>query len=357
MRSPLGSTLVATFLAVLLLPLAPLRAPEVARIDGTLNGMPINSQGSTVLMDKPYFSMTLDMNACAGFLLLNGELLYGAAMMPIKFDTPVNHLIRKGDNELRMILAPVNEQGQMGDFAKTMRCSMTLKVRPSGTSLDDNVTVTALSFTAKDPTGIEGNTPEGKLDSKKGFVPAKNGDVKIGKVNKEPFQIGTIVTRTIALPAIGLPEWKFFKSDDITSLSAPDIDGQMDDQTRENLKKEILPIYRKIWSALEARDLKAVLPLYEERNKEIDAAFFKKPGETGQRLAKELQEKASDTTIKLFPITEDNVVVRVSDNNKLVKLTQNNDKALICFTDPVNHVGYYYDLILRKSGNKWIITR
>ena len=223
MKPPTVTTAVVAFSAFVLLALAPYRPCDLTRADKNRNGIHINSQGSDVLMEKPYFSMTLDMNACAGYLLLNGELLYGAAMMPIKFDVPVNHLIKKGDNELRFILAPMDEEGNMGTFPQTMRCSMTLRVRPSGTSLADNVTVASLSFAAKDSTGIEGSSPEGRLDSKKGFKPAKNGDVKVGKVKKEPFQIGTMVTRIITLPDIGLPEWKFFKSDDITSIGCFDI--------------------------------------------------------------------------------------------------------------------------------------
>jgi hypothetical protein len=317
-----------------------------------------NLEGSTLLMEKPYFSITIESNLAVGYLFLNGQLLYAAEMMPLKFDLPVNHWIRKGDNELRMMLAPIDEQGKMGKFPSSMKCTLTLKIRPSGSRLSDNVTIAALSFVAKDPSGIESNTPEGRLDSKKAFTSAKNGDVLIDKVKKVSFQdVGAIVTRIITLPEIGLPEWKFFRSDNITNVSGPDIDGSLDDNTTDKLKKELLPVYRKIWSALEARTVDSVLPLFEERNKETDAAFFKKPGETGRRLAEELNERASDSTIQLYPITENNVILRVSENNKLVRLAQNNEKPLLCFSDTVNHVGYYYDVIFRKSGNKWIITR
>ena len=327
---------------------------NIANVIGAVN----NPEGSTILMDKPYFTITVESNLCVGALFFNGQVLSMAEMMPLKFDVPVNHWIRKGDNELRMMLAPIDEQGKMGKFPSSMKCTLTLRVRPSGSSLSDNVTVATLSFVAKDPSGMESNTPEGWLDSKMAFASAKNGDIHIGKAKRVPFHdVGAVVTRTIALPPIGLPEWKFVESDNITGLSAPDIDGQLDDKTVASLKKELLPIYKKIWSALKANKLKDVLPLFEERNGETDAAFFKKPGETGQKLAEELTKRASDKTIKLYPITDNNIVLHVSENDKLVRLAQNNDKALLCYSDPVNHVGYYYDVILRKSGNNWIITR
>ena len=196
------------------------------------------------------------------------------------------------------------------------------------------------------------------MDSKNGFAPANKGDVLIGKAKKEPFQEGgAIVTRSITLPEVGLPEWKFFTSDNITNLSGVDIEARLDQETSDRLKKELLPIYRKIWSALEARKVEEVLPLFEERNIETDAAFFKKPGETGTMLAKELEESASDPKKKLWPITDDNVIIQLYDNNKLVRLSQNNRKPLLSFDHVTDKVAYHYDVIFRKSGNKWIITR
>ncbi len=311
-----------------------------------------------MLTEKPYFSILLETDLCVGYLLLNGQLLYAAEMAPVKFDLPVNHWIRKGENELMMMLAPVTEEGEFGEFPRNMKCSMTLRVRQSGSDSGKNLTIAVLNFAAKEPTGIAGNTPEGRLDSKKGFAPANKGDVLIGKAKKEPFQdVGAIVTRSLTLPEIGLPEWKFFKSDNITNLSGVDIEGQMGPETSEKLKNELLPLYRKIWSALESRKVEEILPLFEERNKETDAAFFKKPGVTANMLAKELKESASDPKKKLWPITDDNVVIQMYDNNKLVRLSQNNRKPLLAFSHIEDNVGFYYDVIFRKSGSKWIITR
>jgi hypothetical protein len=315
------------------------------------------AQGN-ILTEKPNFSISLESDLCMGYVLLNGQLLYAPEMEPVKLDLPVNHWIRKGENELMMMLAPVDEQGNLGKFARNTRCTMTLRVRQSGSNSGEIFTIAALKFAAKGHTGIEGNTPEGRLDSKKGFARSSKGDVSIGQARKQPFQeVGAIVVRTITLPDIGLPEWKFFKSDNITALSGVDIEGRLDEETSGRLKKELLPIYQKIWSALQAGKVEVVLPLFEERNGEIDAAFFKEPGETGTMLAKELKDRASDSKCKLWPITDDNVIIQLYDNNKLVRLSQNNGKPLLSFDDVTAHVAYHYDVIFRKSGSKWIITR
>lgn len=334
-----------------------------ARAERNSKGAETNLRRNDMLTEKPYFTISLESNLCMGYFLLNGQLLYAAEMAPVKLDLPVNHWIREGDNELLMMLAPVDEQGEFGKFSKNMKCSMTLRVRQLESDSEKNLTIATLKFAAIDPTGIKGSTSEGRLDSKKGFSPADKGDVLIGKVKKEPFQgpegamDGAIVTRSITLPEIGLPEWKFFKSDNITNLSGRDIAGRLDEENSDRLKKELLPIYRKIWSALEARKVEEVLPLFEERNKEMDAAFFRKPGETGDMLAKDLKDSSSDPNKKLWPITDDNVIVTLYDNNKLVRLSQNNDKPLLSFDHVRDKISFSYDVIFRKSGNKWIITR
>jgi len=313
---------------------------------------------SSILTEKPYFSISLESDLCMGYVLLNGQLLYAPEMEAVKLELPVNHWIRKGENELMMMLAPVDEQGDMGKFARNMKCTLTLRVRQSGSRSAENLTIAALKFAAKGKTGIEGNTPEGRLDSKKGFASSKTGDVVISKAKKESFQeIGAIVTRSITLPEIGLPEWKFFTSDNITNLSGVDIEARLDDETSARLKKELLPIYRRIWSALESRTVDEVMPLFQERNEEIDAAFFKKSGETGSALARELKDRISDPKCKLWPITDDNVMIQLYDNNKLVRLSQNNGKPLLSFDHVTDKVAFYYDVIFRKSGDKWIITR
>lgn len=331
---------------------------NAAQAENNPKGARIDPGRNTMLTEKPYFTVSLETNLCVGYLLLNGQLLHAAEMMPLKFDVPVNHWIRKGENELMMMLLPIDEQGNLSKFPRNTKCTMTLRVRQSGSSLEENRAITALTFMAKDPTGIEGNTPEGRLDSKNGFAPADKGDVLIGKAKKKPFQEGAvIVSRTITLPEIGLPEWRFFTSDNITNLSGADIGGRLDEETSDKLKKELLPVYRKIWNALKARKVDDVLPLFEERNQEIDAAFFKKPGDTGAKLAKELKDSASDPKWKLWPITDNNVIIQLYDNNKLARLSQNNGKPLISFDHTTDKMTYDYDILFRKSGNKWIITR
>jgi hypothetical protein len=284
--------------------------------------------------------------------------MHAAEMDPVRYDQPVNHWIKKGENELMLMLMPIDEEGGMGTFPNDARCELTLSVKQSGVSSDGHIVISSLRFGATESGYIGSNTPAGKLDSNNGFVPDKKGDVKIGETQKETFHdVGQIISRSITLPRIGLPAWKFYGSDDITDCSGVDIDGQMDPEAREALKAELLPIYRKIWSALNSGDVDEIIPMYKERSSETDAAFFKSPGDTDSRLIEVLKENVADPEKKLWPITDENTMVKVSDNNKLVALVQNNTKSLLCFDESGAEVAYYYDTIFRKKGKKWIIAR
>ena len=311
-----------------------------------------------MLTEKPYFTLYIDAHLCVGYCLLNGQFMHAAEMDPVRLDLPVNHWIKKGGNELMVMLMPMDEEGNMGEFAQGARCEITLSVRQSGSSAEDNIAISSLKLDASDPAHIGGNTPAERLDSNNGFAPDKKGDVKIGKVKKESFHdVGVIIDRSITLPKIGLPAWKFYGSDDITGLSGVDIEGQLDEETYERLKAELLPIYRKIWDALESGDIDEILPLYEERSSEMDAAFFNEPGDIAKRLAERLKESASSSEQELWPITDDNVMFKVSDNNKLAWLVQNDQNPLLSFNEPALEIAHHYEAIFRKSGSEWILTR
>jgi len=307
-----------------------------------------------MLDKKPYFTLNIDAHMCLAFIQFNGQFIFGAEMMPMKLDMPLNHWIRKGDNQISIALMPVDDEGEMGSFATGSRVEATLNVRQAGGSKEDNVRITSLRFDSTDPDNLP---PAERLGSKKGFKADPKGDVKVGKTRKESYQdIGVVMTRTVTLPKLGLPEWKFFKSDDLTDMSGFDIEGRVGDEKLLELQDELLPIYKGIWDALDKGDVDSILPLYEERSAETDAAFFKEPGETQASVERWLRESVSDPNQKLWPISEDNVMIRLYDNNKLAQLVQNNDNPLLSF-DYTEGGARHYEAIFRKSGKDWILTR
>jgi hypothetical protein len=318
-----------------------------------------NAKGeNNVLLDKPYFTIYLESTNIYAYVMLNRQLLSFETLGKTEVELPVNQWIKSGDNELSVLL--VADDPDNKKYKAQTHVKMTLRVRPSGSDPQQNITLATLEFSgakANTGVGIEGDIHSYRLNSRKDFSVDQQGDILIGDVTSWDFQqIGDVVSRKITLPAIGLPRWAFFDSDNITNVKGDDVSGLMSDDVRSKLVAELLPIYTSIWNALESKNITPILPLFEERNREYDAAFYRKPGTTARMLAEALQESATEPDRKLFPITPSNTQSQLYDNDKLARLMQNSERSLI----GLNYVGggsEGYDIILRKKNGRWIITR
>ncbi len=322
---------------------------------------PVNSIAKgeqNVFLEKPYFTIYLEATNIYGYIEFNRQRISFEKRRPTEVELPVNYLIREGENELLMVLVVDDRKNKK--YKENTHVKMSLRVRPSGSGSDQNVTLATLEFSgalAIAGKGIEGNSSKGRLNSREGFKADPNGDVLIDQVSIADFQgIGDVISRSITLPKIGLPRWAFFDSDDVTSIKGVDLNGILDDNRHDQLIHELLPIYKAIWNAIQSKNVESVLPLFEERNREYDAAFYRQPGTTGNMLARDLQEAANDPNRKLFPITADNIESQISDNDKLVRLKMNDKHPLIAL-NYVDGGSEYYDIYLRKKNGRWIITR
>ena len=210
-------------------------------------------------------------------------------------ELPVNQFVKEGENELMLVAA---QDSKNKKYTENTHVKMTFRVRPAGSDPNRNITLATLEFSgtrANIGKGMEGSSPADRLNSKNNFISDRKGDIAISEVAITDFQgIGDAVSRTVTLPKIGLPRWAFFDSEDITKVKGLDIEGQLDQQAGKKLIDELLPVYKAIWNALNTRNVSSILPLFDERNRELDAAFFRAPGTTAKMLAKDLRDAAAD---------------------------------------------------------------
>jgi hypothetical protein len=318
----------------------------------------IATGGNSVLLEKPYFTIYLESINTRANIGFNRQLISMENGQPTEVELPVNHLIKAGENELTILLIANDKKNKI--YLENSQVKMTLRVRPSGSDPSHNFTLATLEFSGErliKGNVLKGNVPANTLNSRMNFVQDPDGDVAISEVSIKDFRnIGDVITRTVVLPAIGLPHWAFFDSDIITNIKGVDIDGEIDENLDEELINEMLPIYSAIWNALQTKNIEPILPLFDERNREYDAAFYRKPGTTARILAENLKESATNPEKILFPITSTNTMSQVYDNDKLARLRMNNRDPLIAFNF-VRGGSEYYDIILRKKNGKWIITR
>ena len=81
--------------------------------------------------------------------------------------------------------------------------------------------------------------------------------------------------------------------------------------------------YRKVHDALAKKDIDAILPMFEERNRETDMAFYMEPGTTAKRMRESLMSTLTDLkngNLELLELGPRNVDYHLEDNKKIVSL-------------------------------------
>lgn len=327
---------------------------------------------ANVFNNKPYYTLLIEGHDVFAGIVLNGQEISQEKYLPSRKELPVGDYIQSGKNTLEMQLVTDDDPPNTYKEQATMKVS--LRVNSCNQDRSKAITLATLDFSGKEfnaRRGLERQAPAQRLDSRHGFMPDRDGDVIVSKAWVEKFveksgkDIGDILLRTVTLPETGLPRWAWLDSDPITGLKRHDLDGWLSDQQAQQLLDELLPIYTKIWKAIESGDIESVLPLFEERNREADIALCRPSGETASVLAHLLKESSREHASgksKLWPIKPTNTMVFVYDNDRLARLRQNNYEPLVAlnFKGDGNFKGggsETYEIILRKKDGKWIITR
>lgn len=330
-------------------------APLHKSKDDTMNSPALQGTLPGVLLDKPYFTVDLNMKNSAYVVEVNGALVYRDLVgRPMNAELPINHWLRSGENEISIML--------LTDDAKTpvdpkTECSITLQVRKSGGPANANQAISRLSYSGKQAsttggTGIELSTAAGTYDSNKHFYAGRTGDVVIGAATIGPIADGgKIIRQKITLPT-PFPEWAFFKSDTLPA----DVDA-MSDAEFERYYTSVLVHYQRIEQALRRGDVDSILPMFAERSREIDTAFYYDPGTNAKELAYELKKIVKRPNTEMLPIEKGHSSVYTHTNRKLLKLTRGGGKDVIVFNLKDIKASESYEIVFRKQGDQWIITR
>ncbi|WP_188407564.1 hypothetical protein, partial [Agarivorans gilvus] len=114
--------------------------------------------------------------------------------------------------------------------------------------------------------------------------------------------------------------------------------------------------YKKVQDALAANDIDSIMPMFAERNREGDAAFYYEDGGLEKMLNESMHEKINSSDWALSTTQPNEVGITLESNQKLVSLTLDEDSNAIGF---VNSNGTYssYPMMFRRENGKWILTR
>lgn len=293
-----------------------------------------------MLRDKPYLMVQVKMSGCVYDVRFNDvSLVSDSRGWPLEADIPVNHWAQSGTNVLAMYLKPVPEDPPTD-------CSVALMVHKSGSSPKIAQSIADLRFSGalREPSaGFTGSSPAGRLADKTGFPSApETGEVLIGEIQVSRTEDGAVhLSRSITIHP-SLPRWAWLQSESI----------QGNDETRQKLIAE----YQRIWDAVQQKKVPLILPLFAERNKELAAALYRNERDMAQRI-KRLEEASVDSSLSLYALEPEDAELVVLGDGRLVKLSRWDGLPMIIFNHVDDSGSEAFDIIFRKAGSRWIITR
>lgn len=332
-------------------------------LDKPGHGEPATSSSAkegSMLRDKPYLTLRIESEATIYQVCVNGAFvsteLEGQAS---SIALPINHFMRSGKNEISVEVVPWElEDGKRG-FEANDNITLKLLVQ-SATALEiPGVEIATLSFRGArmgSPEATAASTAAGRLDSAKKFARVSDGDVILGPVESRTVGDGgqLLVSRSITLPLPFL-EWDFFRSDTVPQRRT------LDAAQRAVAREELLQQYEVVWNALRTKNVESIMPLFEERNRETDAAMYFLPGTTERRLRAAFQSMFKDSNRELEPIRSDGVTwdYDVGPTGKLMRLTWGTHaNGIITYKHKtIEGLRTEFAIVYRKQGDRYIISR
>ena len=131
----------------------------------------------------------------------------------------------------------------------------------------------------------------------------------------------------------------------------PQTEDFTDEHWNETLVPSLFTEYQKIHQLLAKKELDTLLPLFAERNREMDIAYYHEAGYYEKTLRESFEEKFENGKI-LDPIDEDQGQAHVSTMGTLLRRHN-----LIVFKNKEETLFNHYDIWFRKEGDQWIISR
>ncbi len=319
----------------------------------------ISMERKSLLFNQPYFTLSVKYKGLYIHARVNGVEVYSEfSERPVEVEVPVNHWMAPDKNELEILLKPLLDGVELSPHSYL---EMSLLVRQSEALGEKPFKVADIVFDGEllhklgKEKSLEKSMPVQRLDSTRGFTTTETGDVilrsiRIEKYDEENHFYRAI--REIEVPS-EIPRWAFLDSDII-----PDIEEEsMSEEVFERFLDSLIIEYRKVHNALKNNDIEPIMPMFEERNRETDAAFYFEPGTLAKKMKSALQEAAVDEDAELEELNADHLMFDISENKKLARLIGGDDSKAIVQNFKSGMGSQSFDLVFRYKDGKWILTR
>ncbi len=310
----------------------------------------------TLLQQQPLFDLHLDTFGLGYHVAVNGSrVVHDLDLKPGQFAAtfPVNHWMHPSDNSVTVNIFPPGEGEPINPRS---RLSLTLTIRELNQP-EVEFSIPIFNFVAADletDSETASSLASGHYTlNQTGLVADEQGTIKIDPISKTPRDDydGAFSWQRDFVLENSLPLWRFFDSERLPNYY------EYNDADYEVVLDELFAIYMKIQNALASGDIEPILPMFDERNRETDAAFYKTPGATAARLRELMLEDINSDDVDLARLLPDFLSITLEEGNmRLVSLMREG------FTDAIgyNYKGggsTNYPITLRREDGQWIITR
>jgi hypothetical protein len=300
---------------------------------------------NSMLNKKPVFTMKIHGFGTRYRIYINNIKVYeeknGASQVTTSI--PLNHWMRAGENSLKLLVYPNNEEAPINE-----KSEVNAEIYVHNDEADEQYKIGGFNFKGLgriNESALEGYRLEAEL-----FKHDEEGEVIAHEVSiaKDTVLIGSYEYEQIFIIPNNLPLWAFFKSDDLPN--EPDLSEEEFWELSAELRDHLKIIQDKIIVG----DIDELMPLFEERNNELDKAFYYSNGVMEAKL-----KDAFETDIPqldMLPITGKTVGYINEHNKKLASVYRDGEPAMTG-----NYKGLSgsleFPIMFRKEDGKWIITR
>ncbi len=308
--------------------------------------------GKSMQLEEPFYKAYFKSDGIVFGLVVNGvEVYFNKSGNPVSVEIPINQFVRTGENklELQMHTYEENDKLYLREDAK-----ITVEYRLY-TSLEEYVVLNKLNYSAKNEEAgkpFEESSTKGRYSIKDHqFIKDNKGEYIVSDISHfvDKNEYGANYISHIVTMPTPFPEWKFINGEPIPDPKQ----FKAMDQMVNGLIGEPFKVLEKIHAALSKKDIDSIMPLFKERNDEMDKAFYYKPG-TYEKLLRDAFQEEFERKMILKDLDINVARPMVSPGHNLIQLGVD---PLIRFYNEEKSVFNKYDIFFRKQGDQWIITR
>ena len=300
---------------------------------------------NSILNKKPVFTMKIHGFGTRYRIHINGVEVYreNSSASQVTTSIPLNHWMRSGENSLKLTVLPSKKNEPINE-----KSEVNAEIYVHNDEADEQYRIGGFNFKGLgyiSESDLLGYRLEADL-----FTHDKEGEIKAEgvEVEKDTIFEGAIEFNQAFTIPNNLPLWAFFNSDDVPN------DPDLSEEEYWALSAELRDHLKMIQDKLIAGDVDEMMPLFEERNNELDKAFYYSSGVMQAKL-----KDAFETDIPqldMLPL-EGRYVSYVNEKNLKLASVYRNRKPAISGNYKEGTGSLKFPIMFRKQDGKWIITR